>query len=158
MTNFHMMPDPFWITSHGTAMQIERPQDIQLVKRAGWGIKVVGKPGTYNVFHFPIPTPIMTNEGGFKLCVNGVMLQFTTSSDDAIVQSIFINDGAVLLEDYKDVNLSGNVGYKSFYVDSYAPLKLGIDIVIHVKFGTEAQEPTMIFEAAGCSFTFPYSL
>jgi len=63
-----------WI--HGTAMQVESPENLVSVKRAGWGITAVGKPNSTNVFHFPIPTPVIINDQ--RLRIGSVMLQFTT--------------------------------------------------------------------------------
>nr|WP_169740454.1 DUF6623 family protein [Methanobacterium veterum] len=134
-------------------MQIEFPENLASVKRAGWGITVSSKSGMSNVFHFPIPTPVIINDQRLK--VGSVMLQFTTGSGDAVVRKIIINDGKNLLKSYENVNLSGKVGWKRFDVPNHPSAQLGIDIIVHVRFGVESSDHSMTFEAAGCDFLPP---
>jgi hypothetical protein len=139
-----------WI--HGTAMQIESPENLISVKRAGWGITIESQAGKFNVFHFPIPTPVIINDQ--RLRIGSVMLQFTTEGD-ASVNTININDGKTLIHSHPNLHLMGNVGWVRFDVPEHPPVRLGVDIVVHVGFGVENVKKTMTFEAAGCDFLPP---
>jgi hypothetical protein len=142
-----------WI--HGTATQIESPENLASIKRAGWGITVVANPNGNNVFHFPIPTPVIINDQ--RLRIGSVMLQFRTGSADAYVTELNINNGANLIHQYKynAGDVSGNVGFRRFDVPEHPPVRLGIDIVVHVAFGVESMDHSMTFESAGCDFLPP---
>ncbi len=59
-----------WV--HGHNMQIEHPDRLQSVWRAGMYIRVEGKPGLSNWFHFAIPTPVIVN--GNRLRADSVMV------------------------------------------------------------------------------------
>jgi len=140
---------------HGTGMQIEFPDNIKSVRRAGGGTYIVGKEGTTNVFHFPIPTPVIIND--HRLRVGSVLLKCVTGSNHAAINTVNINDGKVLLKSYDNLNLIGNIGLKRFDVPNSPEVQLGVDIVVHVSFPPAMEiHPddafSMTFEAAGCDF------
>lgn len=148
-----------WI--HGSAMQIERPESLNTVIRRGQGIHVEGYTSSDNVFHFLIPTPVIINDD--RLRIGSAMLKFTTSSPEAVVKHVFINDGSTQIQAFNNVNLSGNVGLSRFDFPiggpqghTYGPqVWLGIDIVVYAQFGVYGWPPkplAMDFEAAGCDF------
>jgi hypothetical protein len=127
-----------WI--HGHSMQIENPERLASVWRAGMYIRVEGKPGNATWFHFAIPTPVIVND--HRLRALRVILQFRTSSADASVRDIHVYN----------VNLSGNVGYRAFDIPGNPEVKLGIGISIGVGFGVEMMSHQMEFISAGCDF------
>ena len=45
----------YWV--HGAAVQVEFPNAVTSIQRAGWGTEIVQAQGTENWFHFAIPTP-----------------------------------------------------------------------------------------------------
>jgi hypothetical protein len=143
-----------WI--HGTATQIQAPEDLVSIQRTGGGIYIEGYNRPDAVFHFPIPTPVIVNDQ--RLRVGSVMLQFETGSSDAAVVEIDINDGKTNIHQYlpnrglpRD-GLSGSVGLLRLEVPEHATVRLGLDLVVHVKFGIEGMDHSVHFEAAGCEF------
>lgn len=138
-----------WI--HGHSMQIEYPERLASVWRAGFYIGLEGKPGTENWFHFAIPTPVILNDA--RLRADSVMLCFNTRSADAFVRDVHVYDGDVLVADHRNVNLSGNNRFVRFAVPDRPFVWLGLGISIGVGFGVEAMDHRMEFVAAGCDFT-----
>jgi hypothetical protein len=137
-----------WI--HGHSMQIENPERLASVWRAGMYIRVEGKPGNATWFHFAIPTPVIVND--HRLRALRVILQFRTSSADASVRDIHVYDGETKIAQFNNVNLSGNVGYRAFDIPGNPEVKLGIGISIGVGFGVEMMSHQMEFISAGCDF------
>jgi len=138
-----------WV--HGHSMQIEYPDLLNVMWRAGFYMRIEGKPGTNNWFHFSIPTPVIVNDN--RLRVGSVMLRFKTMSDDAIVQDIHIYDGEKKIAAHNNINLSGDHLFERFDVPGHPDIKWGLGISIGVKFGTDsAKSPRMEFIAGGCDF------
>jgi len=137
--------------THGTAMQIEYPEQVS-TKRAGWGITVEGLPGQTNLFHFPIPTPVIIPcepfpPSSMRLKVDSVMIQYGTSNY-ARIKHIYVNDGHNQIAAHKNLNLTANnIGadtvWNRFDVLTKPEVHLGIDIVIWVEF--LAGEPNPVF-------------
>jgi hypothetical protein len=148
MTLAHAM----WI--HGHSMQIEYPDKVAAIWRAGFYIRVDGKPGTKNWFHFAIPTPVIVDDN--RLRADSVMLQCRTGSTDAVITAIHVYDGAAKIAEHNGVNKSGNLGFQRFIIPAKGGLKpevrFGIGISIGVEFGNDPVAHTMEFEAAGCDF------
>lgn len=137
-----------WI--HGHSMQIEDPAAIQSVWRAGFYIRIEGKSGLHNWFHFAIPTPVIVND--HRLRVGSVMLVFRTMSADAIVRDVHVYDGDVKIAEHNGVNLTGNIGWRRFDVPTHPEVKMGIGISVGVGFGVESMSHRMEFISAGCDF------
>ena len=78
-----------WI--HGHSMQIEHPDRVDSVRRAGFYIRIDGKPGRDNWFHFAIPTPVIVND--YRLRAGSVLIRFRTGSVDASVRAVHVYDG-----------------------------------------------------------------
>lgn len=135
--------------THGHSMQIEYPGKIQSTWRAGFFIRVVGKPNTTNWFHFAIPTPVIVN--GKRLSVGSCMLRFKTGGLQAVVRDVHVFDGEKKIVQHNDVNLTGNHGFERFNVPNNPDVHWGLGISIGVTFlnGTNAQR-TIEMISAGC--------
>ncbi len=138
-----------WI--HGHSMQIEYPDRIDFTWRAGFYIRIEGKPGTTNWFHFAIPTPVIIDD--VRLRLDAAALRFTTGSVDAFVRDVDIYDGEKLIAAHKGVNLSGENAFAKFIVPDQPQVRWGIGISIGVSFGVEMMSHRMEFISAGCDFT-----
>ncbi|MFB2978395.1 DUF6623 family protein [Microseira sp. BLCC-F43] len=145
---FSSLAQAMW--THGHSMEIEVPDNIARVWRAGFYIEVEGKPNTNNWFHFAIPTTVIVNDK--RLRVGSVMLLFETLSADAVVRDVHIFDGADKIAQHNGVNLSGNAGFVRFDVPTHPPVKWGIGISIGVRFGGGSGSRVMRFKSAGCDF------
>jgi len=138
-----------WI--HGHSMQIEYPDQIANVWRAGFYIRIEGKPGTTNWFHFAIPTPVIINDARQR--IDAAILRFTTGSVDAFVRDVHVYDGEKLIAAHDGVNLSETNAFAKFVVPDRPQVLWGIGISIGVGFGVEMMSHRMEFIAAGCDFT-----
>ena len=52
--------------THGSSVQVEYPDRLQLIVRYGFGTKIRQEHGTSNWFHFAIPTPTIINNANTK--------------------------------------------------------------------------------------------
>jgi hypothetical protein len=137
-----------WI--HGHSMQIEYPERIANMYRAGFCIHVEGWPGTSNWFHFAIPTPVIIND--IRLRADSVLLNFKTGSEDAYVRHVHVYDGDVLIAEHNDINLSGVNDLVRLSIPDKPYVHLGLGISIGVEFGLKKEDHSMDFIAAGCDF------
>ncbi len=138
-----------WI--HGHSMQIEYPDRIVDIRRAGFYARLEGKPGTENWFHFAIPTPVIIDD--VRLRIDAAMLRFATGSVDAFVRDVHVYDGETRIAVFDDVYLSENNGFAKFALPERPEVRWGIGISIGVGFGVEMMDHTMNFISAGCDFT-----
>ena len=136
--------------AHGHSMQIEYPNNLAGVWKAGFYVQVEGKPNSDNWFHFAIPTTVIVNDK--RLRVGSVMLLFETLSSDAIVRDVHIYDGDTKIAAHNGVNKTGNPGFVRFDVPSHPSVKWGIGISIGVHFGSGSGAKVMRFKSAGCDF------
>jgi hypothetical protein len=135
--------------AHGTSMQVEYPDRLERVTRAGFYTYLYGKPNTTNWFHFAIPTPVIVDSKRLKIVC--AILRFRTFSTNAIVKHVHIYDGYNKIASHDDVNLSGNNWFKKYGV-AHKPFiywGLGISIGVAFKAGTIGQR-RMDFVSAGC--------
>jgi len=142
------IPYASWI--HGHSMQIEYPDRISYVRRIGWGINLVGWPGTSNWFHFAIPTPVIIDD--VRLRIDSVILNFRTGSTDAWVRHVHIYDGGGKIVEHNDIYLSEQNTFLRLTVPDRPYMFWGIGISIGVEFGLELMDHSMDFYAAGCDF------
>ncbi|MCU0915455.1 MAG: hypothetical protein MUC88_12950 [Planctomycetes bacterium] len=137
--------------THGHSMQIEYPERIAAMRRAGFSINVEPKSSTINWFHFAIPTPVIVDD--VRLRANQVMLRFKTYSVDAWVRDVHVYDGERLIAAHNNVNLSKDHLFEIFVVPDTPLVQWGIGISIGVACGVEMMDHHMEFFAAGCDFT-----
>ena len=138
-----------WV--HGHNMQIEYSDRLESVWRAGMYIRVEGKPGLSNWFHFAIPTPVIVN--GNRLRADSVMVRFRTGSADAFVTAIHIYDGEKKIAAHDNLRLAPNDWeWPRFDVPRNPKIRWGVGISIGVGFGVETMSHRMEFSSAGCDF------
>ncbi len=142
------IPYASWI--HGHSMQIEYPDRILNLWRAGFSVSFDGKPGTSNWLHFAIPTPVIIND--VRMRASSVMLIFKTGSVDAFVRDVHVYDGATRIAVHDNVNLSKDQPFTRFVIPDTPQMSLGLGISIGVGFGVESMNHHMEFFSAGCDF------
>jgi hypothetical protein len=135
-------------------MSIEVPDRIASVWRAGFFIRVIGKPNTTNWFHFHIPTPVIIKDK--RLEIDSAMLRYRTGSANAAVTNVHIFDGEGRIAAQDGLNLSptGNFTFQRFDAPGKPDTLWGTGVTVGVRFGggTDAQR-TMEFASAGIDFT-----
>lgn len=136
-----------WI--HGTSIQVEFPERLERITRAGFYTYLYGKPNTRNWFHFAIPTPVIVNSKRLKIVC--AILRFRTLSTNAIVKHIHIYDGYTKIAAHNNINLTGNQWFAKYGVAHKPRINWGLGISIGVEFksGTIGQR-RMDFVSAGC--------
>ena len=139
--------------THGHAMAVEVPDRIASTWRAGFFIRVVGKPNTTNWFHFHIPTPVIVKDK--RLMIDSAMIRFRTGSTQAAVTNVHIFDGEGRIAAHDGLNLSpqGNFAFQRFDAAGKPDVLWGTGVTVGVRFGTgtDAQR-TMEFSSAGIDF------
>ena len=152
-----MVPPKEAYSIHGSAIQIEVPENLSGLRRWGGGVQLAGKPNTTNVFHFPI-TIRLIREGEFNpgLCSYVVGLWFTfASGSKAKVVHVFANAGNTQIFGKLNVNLSQKKLTKAeYFFDNPVKITKAIDIVIHVAFmydffNQKSSDFAMEFEEVG---------
>ncbi len=135
-----------WV--HGTSIQIEFPNNLESITRAGFYTYLVGKANTTNWFHFPVPTPVIMDS--VRLSVICAILRFRTMSANAIVRDVHIYDGFTRIDTHNGVNLSGDQWFVKFGIANKPQVFWGLNISIGVEFkGGTAAERRMDFVSAG---------
>ena len=138
-----------WI--HGNTMQIEHPEHVDSVWRAGFYIRVDGKPGRDNWFHFAIPTPVIVND--YRLRAGSVLIRFKTGSVDASVRAVHVYDGERPIARHDGLNLAPRQWHtEQFDVPGNPEIRWGLGISIGVGFGVESLSHRIEFSSAGCDF------
>jgi len=137
-----------WI--HGHSMQVEYPDQIAAQRRTGMSFDIEGKPGTFNWFHFAIPTPVIIND--VRLQADSVLLCFWTGSPDAFVQHVHVYDGRYRIAEFNDINLSQDQPFVRLTLPDAPQILQALGISLGVGFGVEAMAHNMEFYAAGCDF------
>jgi peptidoglycan hydrolase-like protein with peptidoglycan-binding domain len=135
-----------WV--HGTDINIEFPERLESVRRAGFYTYLHGKNDTENWFHFAVPTPVIVD--GQRLRIARAMLRCRTHSTNAIIRHVHIYDGYSRIAAHNDVNLTGNQWFAKFGVAHKPRVFWGLGISVGVRFegGTAAQR-RMDFVSAG---------
>jgi hypothetical protein len=138
-----------WV--HGHSMQIEYPDRLSSIKRRGMYIRVEGKSGMSNWFHFAIPTPVIVNDN--RLRADSVMVRFRTGSVDAFVKAIHVWDGERRIATHDNLGLAPTRWeWPRFDVPGTPKIRWGLGISIGVGFGVEGMSHRMEFSSAGCDF------
>lgn len=145
-----MLEKAMW--AHGHSMIIERPQDLVSTWRAGFFIRVVGRRGSTNWFHFPIPTPVIVNDN--RLRIDSAMLRFRSLSTSAEVTNVHVFDGEnrIFARDGMLFSPTG-FGLERFELRNKPEVHWGVGVTVGVRFnGANDNQNTMEFAAAGVDF------
>lgn len=144
---FYKIAQASWI--HGTSIQVEFPERIESITRAGFYSYIYGKPNTTNWFHFAIPTPVILDQRRLKIVC--AILRFRTFSSKAIVKHVHIYDGYTKIASHDNVNLTGNQWFRKYGVANKPSIYWGLGISIGVEFKAGSKrDRRMDFVAAGC--------
>lgn len=139
-----------WI--HGHSGAVEFPNLLASQRALGWGLQAVGKPSTFNWFHFAVPTPVIVKDD--RLAVGPCMLRMRTAGTSAVVRHVHIWDGDTRLVAHDHVDLSGDIPFVKFGVANAPEVRWGVGISVGVEFANDADPAKRIidFFSAGCDF------
>ncbi len=138
--------------AHGHTMQIEVPTNIKSEWRAGFFIRVVGKPNTTNWFHFAIPTTVIVNDN--RLAIDSAMVRFRSNSPQARVTNVHVYDGENRIAAHDGLSLTPSpFNMQRFAVPGHPDVLFGVGISIGVSFtGTTDAANTLEISSAGVDF------
>jgi hypothetical protein len=145
-----MLEAAMW--AHGHSMNVEVPGNIKSEWRAGFFIRVVGKPNTTNWFHFAVPTPVIINDN--RLRIDSAMLRFRSATTFADVTNVHVFDAEnrVFAADNLDLSPSA-LGFSRFSLPNKPEVLFGVGITLGVRFtGTTDAQNTMEFASVGIDF------
>nr|WP_169053613.1 DUF6623 family protein [Alteraurantiacibacter aquimixticola] len=134
-------------------MKIEYESRIERSWRAGFYIRVVGRPGTTNWFHFHIPTPVIVKDK--RLMVDSAMLRFRCGSNRTAVTNVHVYDGERKIVSYDGLSErpTGSFAFRRYNVPGKPDIRWGAGISVGVSFGTGTDaERTIEFSSAGVDF------
>ncbi|PWW24422.1 hypothetical protein JD79_03601 [Geodermatophilus normandii] len=146
-----MITQAVW--THGHTIEVERPDQLASLWRAGFYVRAVGQSHSTNWFHFAVPTPVIVK--GKRQMIDSVMLRFRANSAAAKVTNVHVFDGETRIAAFDDLNLSHTgFGFDRFTVPGKPDVLWGIGITVGVRFdGTTASQNTMEFSAVGADLT-----
>ncbi|TIX48914.1 hypothetical protein E5222_14335 [Alteraurantiacibacter aquimixticola] len=120
--------------------------------RAGFYIRVVGRAGTTNWFHFAIPTAVIVNDN--RLRIDSAMLRYRCKSSHADVTNLHVFDGETKVLSRDGLNLSPTAwDFERFVLPDKPEVRWGVGVTVGVRFnGTSNTDNTMEFASAGVDF------
>lgn len=145
-----MLARAMW--AHGHGMAIEFPDRVASEWRAGFFIRVVGRPGTTNWLHFAIPTTVIADNN--RLRIDSAMLRYRAGSAAADVTNVHVFDGENRIAAHDNLNLSPTAwAFERFDVASKPEVLWGVGVTVGVRFtGADDAQNTLEFASAGVDF------
>jgi len=136
----------FWL--HGTGVQVEYPDRVQYIRRAGYYTEVRQNPGTWNWFGFPIATP--TVHSGNKMKHSEAYLHVDVHQN-AKVDKVHIWDGDRCVKKFDSLGLAHQHVEKTFTIPKQR-VRHGLLISVYVDFLEGEELGQVNFVGAGASF------
>ena len=143
---FYPIAQAPWV--HGTDINIEYPERLDAIRRAGFYTHLYGKENTMNWFHFAVPSPVIVD--GTRLRIARAMLRCRTHSKRAIIKHVHLYDGFTKIASHNDVNLTGDQWFAKFGVAHKPAIRWGLGISVGVEFKSGSRnQRRMDFVSAG---------
>lgn len=138
--------------THGHGLAVEVPGNIKSEWRAGFFIRLVGRPNTTNWLHFAIPTPVIVKDN--RLAIDSALVRMRSESTAADITNVHVFDGENRIAAHDNLDLSPSAWTMlRFAVPNRPEVKWGIGVTLGVRFtGSTDQANTMEISAAGCDF------
>lgn len=141
--------------THGSAVQVETPNNLKSVERYAFFTRLVGNKGSGSWLHFAIPTPVIVDDQRLRL--ESAMIRFRCNSDMVCVAHFHVCDGEDRFYMNDNINVVHNNWQIPLHRETIRPERVllwGIGISIYVAFnGNSDAENTIELAAAGCDFT-----
>ncbi|MCA5892921.1 hypothetical protein LEP48_06075 [Isoptericola sp. NEAU-Y5] len=146
-----MLTHAMWV--HGHQVRIENPERMAQVWRAGFFSRLVGRPGTTNWLHLPVPTPVIVDDK--RQMVHSALVRLRCGSRRATVTNVHVFDGARRIAAHDGLSLSPSAfGMERFDVPEHPDVVEGLGITLGVRFaGHSDAENTIEIASAGCDLT-----
>ncbi len=138
--------------THGHGMVVEFPDRIISEWRAGFFIRVVGRPNTANWFHFAIPTPVVVRDN--RLTLDAALIRFRSEATLACVTNVHVFDAERRIATHDGLNSAPSAWTMQRYQIPGKPEVLwAVGVSLGVRFsGSTNQQNTIELSAAGVDF------
>jgi hypothetical protein len=149
-----------WV--HGTVVDVEEPGELASISndgiaRRGWGTHFWGQEDTYNWFHIPVTTPVISDGQIAKLTKLFVLYE---TKGNAKIKHVHLYDGKQKKKSFNDLNLSGDHGSRpdssnTWIINPPLAIQYGLGLSICVNFGNKGGRnvwPEVVFSSAGAEF------
>lgn len=134
-----------YVYMHGTSVQVEYTDRIESILRQGFYTTIVGKPNTFNWFHFAIPTIVATS----NVKLTGGQVYFNTGSNNVVMRNVHLYVGSQKVGASDNLNLYGNNGFGFVTLNTPVSPYGGVGISVGVNFGTASSRYIQFLFAAG---------
>ncbi|MFB8792155.1 MAG: DUF6623 family protein [Potamolinea sp.] len=134
-----------YVYMHGTSVQVEYTDRIESILRQGFYTTIVGKPNTFNWFHFAIPTLVITG----KEKVKGVQVLFRTDSNNVVMKNVHLYIGTQKVSPKDNLNLYGSNGFGYITLNTPVSASGPVGISVGVSFGATANRSIQFLQASG---------
>jgi hypothetical protein len=136
---------------HGSRVQVEFPDRIELQRRMGFYTQIRGRAGSDNWFHFAIPTPVIVDD--VRLLAGSVILRLK-AANGAMVHAVHVYDGERRIASHDGLSIRpGGWTSERFAVPGTPEVRWGLGISVGARFATAGGE--LHFASAGCDFARP---
>ncbi|KAJ9661771.1 hypothetical protein H2198_001736 [Neophaeococcomyces mojaviensis] len=143
--------------THGNALTVESPENLNRVGHNGWGADMSVKAGKSSWFHIPVPTPVIV--GDVRSQFQKFFLLF--SADGGQIREVHIYDGSSKIQEFNGLNLAGEHrlsldGANTFNLSTPHVVRWGIGITFaftaSIGFDSQIPPSRLIVASAGADF------
>lgn len=120
--------------THGHAVRIEHPDRLSSVWRAGFFVRMLGKPSQNVWVHYAIPTPVIVTDN--RLSVGSVMIRYrTVPENDSWIAAVHVYDGERKIASHDDLSEQArDWAFRRYDVPDNPDVRWGIGISINIRF------------------------
>lgn len=138
--------------THGHDVSVEYPDRMKSEWRAGFFIRLVGKPSTTNWLHFGVPTPVIFKDN--RLAIDSALVRLRCLATQASITNVHVFDGESRIANHDGLDHSpASFQMLRFAVPGRPEVRWGIGVTLGVRFtGTSDTQNTMEISSAGCDF------
>lgn len=89
--------------AHGSALNVESPENLNRVGHFGWGADMSVKPGKSSWFHISVPTPVIVADIRSQLQKVFLMVD----AEGGRITEVHVYDGSSKVQEFKGLHLDG---------------------------------------------------
>jgi hypothetical protein len=119
--------DRLFFFAHGTSVQVEFPERVTYMRRAGWGTVARQAAGAENWFHFAVPTPRQINDHSFtcnRIWLDAKVDQLT------MIDGVHVYDSTFLMKRFDHLSYVGRDQWYSFDPEPFEVVALGVSVYV----------------------------
>jgi uncharacterized protein DUF6623 len=142
-----LMRSTMWM--HANSVQIEHPERLAWVQRAGFSTRVQSQDASHNWFHFAIPTPMIIDDSHFRAAA--VSVRFRSPVGGGFVNALHVYDGDEKIAGVEHLSVNPSDWHvERVEIPGHPHIRWDVGISVLVGFAPDGRE--IEFSAAGCEF------